>query len=91
VVGWGLGDNDHFELASRAVARAGGGRRDRARCTRVTGLGRLLQNNVVRTDAPDLVTLLVTVAVLMTAALAASIVPTLRATHLNPTTALRIH
>jgi ABC-type antimicrobial peptide transport system permease subunit len=53
-------------------------------------VGRLLQNNVVRTDAFDLVTLIVTVAVLVTVALIASVVPTQRATRLEPTTALRI-
>ena len=53
-------------------------------------VGRLLENNVVRTDAFDLVTLIVTVAVLVTVALIASVVPTQRATRLEPTTALRI-
>ena len=53
-------------------------------------VGRLLQNNVVRTDARDLVTLMVTVAVLVTVALIASVVPTQRATRLEPTSALRI-
>ena len=52
-------------------------------------VGRLLQINVVRTDARDLVTLVVMVAVLATVALAASIVPARRATRLDPTTALR--
>jgi ABC-type lipoprotein release transport system permease subunit len=47
-------------------------------------VGRLLQANVVRTDARDLVTLIVTVAVI------ASVVPTQRATRLEPTSALRI-
>jgi ABC-type lipoprotein release transport system permease subunit len=45
---------------------------------------------VVRTDAFDLVTLIVTAAVLVTVALIASVVPTQRATRLDPTTALRI-
>jgi multisubunit Na+/H+ antiporter MnhE subunit len=53
-------------------------------------VGRLLQNNVVRTDARDPVTLIVTVAVLVTAALVASIDPARRATLVEPTTALRI-
>jgi putative ABC transport system permease protein len=53
-------------------------------------VGRLLQNNVVRTDAFDLVTLIATVAILASVALAASIVPARRATRLDPTTALRI-
>ena len=53
-------------------------------------VGRLLQNSVVRTDARDLVTLIVTVAVLVTVALTASVIPTQRATRLGPTSALRI-
>jgi putative ABC transport system permease protein len=53
-------------------------------------VGRLLQNNVVRADSRDPLTLIVTVAVLVTVALAASIVPARRATRLEPTTALRI-
>ena len=53
-------------------------------------VGRLLQNNVVRTDAFDLATLIVMVAVLVTVALVASLVPARRATRLEPTTALRI-
>ena len=53
-------------------------------------VGRLLQNNVVRTDARDLVMLTVMVAALVTVALVASIVPARRATRLEPTTALRI-
>ena len=53
-------------------------------------VGRLLQINLVRTDARDLVTLSVMIAVLATVALVASIVPARRATRLEPTTALRI-
>ena len=53
-------------------------------------VGRLLQNNVVRTDARDLATLIVMVAVLATVALVASIIPARRATRLEPTTVLRI-
>jgi putative ABC transport system permease protein len=53
-------------------------------------VGRLLQGNVVRTDARDLVTLIVTVSVLVTVALTASIIPARRATRLEPTSALRI-
>jgi predicted permease len=53
-------------------------------------VGRLLQNTLVRTEARDFVTLIVTVAVLVTVALTASIVPARRATRLEPTTALRI-
>jgi ABC-type antimicrobial peptide transport system permease subunit len=53
-------------------------------------VGRLLQANVVRSDARDLVTLFVTGAVLVTVALAASVVPARRATRVEPTTALRI-
>jgi len=53
-------------------------------------VGRLLQNNVVRTDARDPVTVVVAVAVLLIAALAASVVPARRATLVEPTTALRI-
>jgi putative ABC transport system permease protein len=53
-------------------------------------IGRLLQNNVVRTDASDSVMLIAMVAVLATVALVASIVPARRATRLEPTTALRI-
>jgi predicted permease len=53
-------------------------------------VGRLLQNTFVRTEARDVVTLLVTVALLAIVALAASIVPARRATRLEPTAALRI-
>jgi putative ABC transport system permease protein len=52
--------------------------------------GRLLQASVLGADARDLVTLIVTVAVLVTVSLIASVVPTQRATRLEPTTALRI-
>jgi ABC-type lipoprotein release transport system permease subunit len=52
--------------------------------------GRLLQNGFVRTEARDVVTLIVTVALLAIVALVASIVPARRATRLEPTTALRI-
>jgi putative ABC transport system permease protein len=53
-------------------------------------VGRLLQANVVRADARDPVTLIVTVAMLATVALVASIVPARRATRIEPTTALRV-
>jgi ABC-type antimicrobial peptide transport system permease subunit len=53
-------------------------------------VGRLLQNTLVRTEARDVVTLLVTVALLAIVALTASIVPARRATRIEPTTALRI-
>ena len=53
-------------------------------------VGRLLQSTLVRTEARDLMTLIVTVAALMTVAVTASIVPARRATRLEPTTALRI-
>jgi putative ABC transport system permease protein len=53
-------------------------------------VGRLLQNTFVRTEARDPVTLSVTVALLATVALVASIVPARRATRLEPTAALRI-
>ena len=53
-------------------------------------VGRLLQNTFVRTEARDVVTLIVTVALLAIVALVASIVPARRATRLEPTTALRI-
>jgi putative ABC transport system permease protein len=53
-------------------------------------VGRLLQNNVVRTAARDLVTLGMMIAVLATVALVASIVPARRATRLEPTAALRL-
>ena len=54
------------------------------------GVGRLLQNTFVRTDARDPLTLIVTVALLTIVALVASIVPAQRATRLEPTAALRI-
>jgi putative ABC transport system permease protein len=54
------------------------------------GVGRLLQNTFVRTEARDVVTLTVTVALLAIVALVASIVPAQRATRLEPTTALRM-
>jgi putative ABC transport system permease protein len=53
-------------------------------------VGRMLQNNIVRTAAFDVVTLAVTVAILVTVALVASVVPTRRATRIEPITALRI-
>jgi putative ABC transport system permease protein len=53
-------------------------------------VGRLLQNTFVRTEARDVVTLIVTVALLAIVALAASIVPARRATRIKPTAALRI-
>ena len=53
-------------------------------------VGRLLQNTFVRTEARDVVTLIVTVALLAIVALVASIVPARRATRLEPTAALRI-
>jgi putative ABC transport system permease protein len=52
-------------------------------------VGRLLQN-ASDTEARDVVTLIVTVALLALVALVASIVPARRATRLEPTTALRI-
>jgi predicted permease len=52
-------------------------------------VGRLLQN-ASDTEARDVVTLIVTVALLGLVALVASIVPARRATRLEPTTALRI-
>jgi putative ABC transport system permease protein len=54
------------------------------------GVGRLLQNTFVQTDARDTVTLIVTITLLAAVALVASIVPAGRATRLEPTTALRI-
>jgi predicted permease len=54
------------------------------------GVGRLLQNTFVRTEARDPATLIVTVALLAIAALVASIVPARRATRIEPTVALRI-
>src|SRR5712691_3739644 len=53
-------------------------------------VGRLLQNTFVRTEARDVATLIVTIALLTIVALVASIVPARRATRLEPTTALRI-
>jgi hypothetical protein len=53
-------------------------------------VGRLLQNTLVRTEARDIVTLIVTVVLLAIVALVASSVPARRATRLEPTTALRI-
>jgi hypothetical protein len=53
-------------------------------------VGRLLQNTFVGTEARDVVTLIVTVALLAIVALVASIVPARRATRLEPTAALRI-
>jgi ABC-type antimicrobial peptide transport system permease subunit len=53
-------------------------------------VGRLLQNTLVRTEARDGVTLIVTVALLVTVAVAASLVPARRATRLEATAALRI-
>lgn len=53
-------------------------------------VGRLLQNTFVGTEARDVVTLIVTVALLAIVALIASSVPARRATRLDPTTALRI-
>jgi FtsX-like permease family len=53
-------------------------------------VGRLLQNEVWRTEARDLVTLIATVPILAAVALVASIVPARRATRLDPTAALRI-
>lgn len=53
-------------------------------------VGRLLRSSLVRTEARDFVTLIVTVALLAGVALVASIVPARRATRLEPTTALRI-
>ena len=53
-------------------------------------VGRLLQNNIVRIDSRDSLMLIAMVAVLAIVALVASIIPARRATHLEPTTALRI-
>ena len=52
-------------------------------------VGRLLQS-ALRTEARDIVTLIVAVALLAIVALVASIVPAGRATRLEPTSALRI-
>jgi putative ABC transport system permease protein len=54
------------------------------------GVGRLLQNSFVRTEARDSVTLIATVALLAIVALVASVVPAQRAMRLEPTAALRI-
>jgi hypothetical protein len=56
---------------------------------RVSVNGPLPQRSSVRTDARDSATLIVTVAVLVTVALTASLVPARRATRLEPTDALR--
>jgi putative ABC transport system permease protein len=53
-------------------------------------VGRMLQNTFVGTEARDIVTLVVTIALLAIVALVASIVPARRAARLEPTTALRI-
>jgi putative ABC transport system permease protein len=53
-------------------------------------VGRLLQNNVWRAEARDVVTLAATVAVLAVVALVASVVPARRAARVDPTAALRI-
>jgi putative ABC transport system permease protein len=53
-------------------------------------VGRLLRGSLARTEAVDLMTLTVTAAVLVAVALVAAIVPTERATRLEPTIALRI-
>ncbi|MGH9144346.1 MAG: ADOP family duplicated permease [Vicinamibacterales bacterium] len=53
-------------------------------------VGRLLQRSFVRTEARDVVTLIVTVALLAFVALVASLIPARRATRLEPTAALRI-
>jgi len=53
-------------------------------------VGRLLQNTFVRTESRDVLTLIVTVALLAIVALVASIVAARRATRVEPTTALRI-
>jgi putative ABC transport system permease protein len=53
-------------------------------------VGRLQQNTFVRTESRDVVTLIVTVALLAIVALVASFVPARRAARLEPTTALRI-
>jgi predicted lysophospholipase L1 biosynthesis ABC-type transport system permease subunit len=53
-------------------------------------VGRLLQNNMMRTDAIDVGTLAVTVALLWLVAVAASGVPARRASRRDPGTALRV-
>jgi ABC-type antimicrobial peptide transport system permease subunit len=52
--------------------------------------GRLLQNNIVRTDSRDAVMFIAMAAVLVVVALTASIVPARRATRVEPTIALRV-
>jgi ABC-type antimicrobial peptide transport system permease subunit len=54
------------------------------------GVGRLLQNAFVGTEARDVVALTLMVALLTIVALFASIVPARRATRLHPSTALRM-
>ena len=73
-----------------SLRRLGRGWLDRARRAGLLVVGRLLQSDVVRADAHDVVTLIVTVAILATVTLVASIVPARRATRIDPTTALRI-
>ncbi|HEY1912678.1 MAG TPA: ADOP family duplicated permease [Vicinamibacterales bacterium] len=53
-------------------------------------VGRLLQRTFVRTEARDIVTLVVTIVLLAIVALVASIIPARRATRLEPIAALRI-
>jgi ABC-type antimicrobial peptide transport system permease subunit len=53
-------------------------------------VGRLLQRTFVRTEARDIVTLVVTIVLLALVALVASIIPARRATRLEPIAALRI-
>ena len=54
------------------------------------GVGQMLRNTFVQTEARDTTTLIVTVALLATVALVASTVPARRAARIEPTTALRI-